>query len=413
MQQGFTLDLDLELMFHLTDPASWQVLRDEHFDAELIQDPLVKRVYEFVRRHHVEHGVLPNPAVVQEEFKDDGLLFDTPKVVIGDLIHRLRSRYANNQGRAAILTITQNTINDPTALAKTLLDEGRRLYRLLTPRGKSFSADDYEKAIARYHHSVVQGRGPSMGFTELDDYFYGQRGLTFMVGAPKSFKSWFTIKAVLENIKSGGHPYLYSLELPAEETDMRLRCMAADVPYWKYLQHQLDKQDIQAIEEHSEILASFGNVTIDKPQQGDRSADSLIGRARDAGADVIFVDQLQYVENRRGVAVGATNDTKDYFEVINDFRDLSDDGPIWVVHQFNRSVLNADSMPEMQQIKGSAAVEECSTLALGLWSNKEMRKSSLLHIGTLTARNYGYKTWEAQVRMRTGCNVNIIDEVSE
>lgn len=411
-QQGFVLDLDLELMFHLTDPASYQVLRDEHFSPELIEDSLVKNVYGFVRTHHAEHGTLPTAVVIQEEFKSDGVTLDPPQVVIGDLIHRLRKRYANNQGRTAILELTGKA-SDPSVLAKSMLEEGRRLYNLLTPRGKSFRADDYEKAVTRYHQSVVAGRGPSMGFTEIDDYFYGQRGLTFMVGAPKSFKSWFTIKAVLENIKAGGHPYLYSLELPAEETDMRLRCLAADVPYWKYLQHQLDKQDLQALEEHSEILASYGEVTIDKPQQGDRSVDSLVGRARDAGANVIFVDQLQYVENRRGVAVGATNDTKDYFEVINDFRDFSDDGPIWVVHQFNRSVLNADSMPEMQQIKGSAAVEECSTLALGLWSNKEMRKSNLLHIGTLTARNYGFCTWEAQVRMRTGCAINIIDKVEE
>lgn len=406
------LDLDLEFMFHLTDPASWQTIRDEHFSPDLLEDILVQHVYQFVRTHFAEHGKLPTEVVIQDEFKSDNIAFDPPQVAIGDLIQRLRKRYAKNQGRAAILEVAQST-DDPGVLAKTMLEEGRRLYNLLTPRGKSFHADDYEKAVARYHESVVAGRGPSMGFTELDDYFYGLHGLTFMVGAPKSFKSWFTVKAVLENIKAGRHPYLYSLELPAEETDMRLRCMAADVPYWKYLQHQLDKQDLQAIEEHSEILASYGNVTIDKPKQGDRTVDTLVGRARDIGADCVFVDQLQYVENRRGVAVGATNDTKDYFEVINDFRDFSDDGPIWVVHQFNRSVLNADSMPEMQQIKGSAAVEECSTLALGLWSNKEMRKSNILHIGTLTSRNYGYQTWEAQVRMRTGCNINIIDKVEE
>jgi len=407
------LDLDLELMFHLTDPASWQVIRDEHFNPVLLEDNLVASVYEFCRTHFNEQGALPNALVIEEEFKSHGVTLEPSKVAIGDLIQRLRNRYATNQGRHAILDITNKTINDPTQLAKAMLEEGNRLHRLLTPRGKAFNADDYGKAIERYHKSVVAGRGPSLGFVELDDYFYGQRGLTFMVGAPKSFKSWFTVKAVLENVKNGGSPYLYSLELPAEETDMRLRCLAADVPYWKYLQHQLDKQDIQAIEEHSEILAGFGNVTIDKPQQGDRSVDSIIGRARDAGADCIFVDQLQYVENRKGIAVGATNDTKDYFEVINDLRDFSDDGPIWCVHQFNRSVLNSDSMPEMQQIKGSAAVEECSTLALGLWSNKEMRKSNLLHLGVLTARNFGYKTWEAQVRMRTGCNINVIGEVTE
>ena len=409
-QQQFKgpLDLDLEFLFHLTDKQSWQTIRDEHVSPELLEDELVRRAYDFQLEHFKASSQLASAAVLEDEFSADGMELGITQVEIQDLIQRLRKRYANNQGRSAILEITRKTINDPTALAKVLLEEGRRLHGILTPRGTNYGADDYDKAIARYHKSVTAGRGPSMGFTELDDYFYGQRGLTFMVGAPKSFKSWFTVKAVLENIRNGTYPYLYSLELPAEETDMRLRCLAADVPYWKYLQHQLDKQDIQAIEEHSEILAQWGRFTIDKPEQGNRSVDQLIGRARDAGADVIFVDQLQYVENRRGVAVGATNDTKDYFEVINDFRDFSDSGPIWCVHQFNRSILNAESMPEIQQIKGSAAVEECCTLALGLWSNKEMRKSNLLELGTLTSRNYGYQTWEAQVRMRTGCAINLI-----
>jgi hypothetical protein len=68
-------------------------------------------------------------------------------------------------------------------------------------------------------------------------------------------------------------------------------------------------------------------------------------------------------------------------------------------------------MPEMQQIKGSAAVEECATLVLGLWANKEMRKSNLIQLGTLTSRNYGHQAWECQMRMRTGCGIDLIGKV--
>lgn len=414
MTEIYTLDLDWDFLMHLAVAESFQVLRDEHISKELLEDEVAIRAYEFQLDHLREHGKPASGSVLEHEFKEDGVHIVEPQSAIGDLISRLRERYANNKGREAILKVTQDTISDPSALARAMLEEGRRLHDLLTPRGTAFGVNDYDRAISRYHKKVAAGRGPSLGFDELDDYFYGQHGLTFMVGAPKSFKSWFTVKAVLKNIEDGKRPYLYSLELPSEETDMRLRCMHAKIPYWKYLQNQLDKDDLTALHESGEILHDWGNdYYIEKPRAGNRGVDFLIQRARDNGADCIFIDQLQYIENRRGVAVGATNDTKDYFDVINHLRDYSDDGAIWAVHQFNRSILNSDSMPEMQQIKASSAVEECATLVLGLWANKEMRRSNLMQLGTLTSRNYGHAAWEAQIKMRTTTHIDLIGKVED
>lgn len=413
MTEIYALDLDWDFLMHLAKPDSWQAIRDEHISTELIEDDVVKSAYEFQLDHVRKHKKIATASVIEAEYAADSVAITEPQAAIGDLIDRMRQRYANNEGRAAVLDLTKVNITEPDALARGMIAKGRELHGLLATRGKSFSAEDYEKAIASYDRAVTAGKGASLGFRELDDYFYGQRGLTFLVGAPKSFKSWFTVKAVMENVKAGNFPYLYSLELPAEETDMRLRCLTAQVPYWKYLQHGLTMQDRQQLEEASELLKDWGRFIIDKPNQGDRDAHTLIERARDAGADCIFVDQLQYVENNRGIAIGALNDTKDYFQVINDFRDYSDDGPIWCVHQFNRSIMNSDKMPEMQQIKGSAAVEECATLALGLWASKTMRASNLVHIGTLTARNYGDKAWETQVLMKSTCGITLNGEVKE
>lgn len=407
----YALDLDYDFALHLAKPDSFARIRDEQIDPVLLEDDDAKKALAFQLAHQRKHGKPASASVLEHEF--EFLTVDEPQTAIDDLIDRLRHRYARNEGRSAVLAVAQDHLADPTALVGKLMEEGRRLHRLLTKRSETFTGSDYDKAITRYHKNVVAGKGPSMGFKQLDEYFYGQRGLTFMVGAPKSYKSWFTIKAVYENIMAGKHPFLYSLELPAEETDMRLRCMAAKIPYWKYLQGQLDRADTDSLKESSEVLAQFGEFTIEKPTTGDRNVATLVQHARDAGADCIFVDQLQYVENQQGVAVGATNDTKDYFQVINDFRDLSDDGPIWIVHQFNRSIMNSEGMPEMQQIKGSAAVEECATLALGLWASKEMRKSQLIQLGTLTSRNYGYKAWQAQVKMRTACWIDVIGEVDD
>lgn len=97
-----------------------------------------------------------------------------------------------------------------------------------------------------------------------------------------------------------------------------------------------------------------------------------------------------------------------------DLRDYSDQIPIFVVHQFNRSAMqNKGELPEMQQIKGSAAIEETGTLLLALHATKEQRKSNIVQIGTLASRNFEYKSWHLGVSLSHDCSIDMIGEVEE
>src|SRR5690606_32475780 len=153
---------------------------------------------------------------------------------------------------------------------------------------------------------------------------------------------------------------------------------------------------------------------IEKPAPGERGVHHMISRAIELGSSCVFIDQLQYMENRKGHSLGAANQTGDYWEVCQDLRDYSDQIPIFVVHQFNRSAMNAKGgLPEMQQVKGSSAIEETGTLLLGICATKEMRKNSMVEIGTLASRNFGYKSWNLGVSLSNGCDITMIGEVEE
>lgn len=407
----YALDLDWDLVNHLSDPNAVEYLRTEYLQPEVIEDPQMRKVFEWQMDHLREHGVAASASVLEAQF--DYINIDQPQTVIADLVNRLRERYGRNEGQEVVRHLAKVATNNPADIGKELISAGRKFSIALTPKGEAYGEDDYKRSMKEYDRLVTLGRGPSLGFDDLDDYFYGQLGLTFLVGAPKSMKSWFTIKALYENIMQGKQPWLYSLELPAFESDMRLRCMAAKVPYWKFTKRQLTPKDRQDLEEASEILQSWGRYRVEKPPRGERNPQVLIERARDAGADVIFIDQLQYVENYKKRSLGGMNETGEYWEAINEFRDYSDEGPIFMVHQFNRSVMNADKMPEVQQAKGSSGIEECATLALGLWASKEMRKSNVVHVGTLVSRNYEYVTWEAQTNFKNSCHISILDTVDD
>lgn len=407
----YALDLDWDLIQHLALPESIGYLQAEQFTSDLIEDSLTATVFEWQMLHTREHGKAASAAVLEDQF--DEITVQKPQTAIGDLVSRFRERYMRNTGRQVIRNLAEMVNEDPLAVAREMMKGGRRLADLTLRRGEVFSTADYHRLMGLYDKKAQQGRGPSLGFSNVDDHFNGMLGVTFLIAAPKTYKSWFTINSVKENVILGGCPYLYSLELPADEASMRLLCMTADIPYWKYLKRAIMPEDRARLKEAADILEQQGVYHIEKPMQGERNTQRLIERALNAGATSIFIDQLQYMETPKGVSLGAANNTGDYFDVVNDLRNYSDQVPIFVVHQFNRSVMNAQEMPEMQQGKGSSAIEEVATLSLGLWANKEMRKSNVIELGTLASRNYGYESWRLDVSLSHGCNLDMIGPVDD
>jgi replicative DNA helicase len=227
-------------------------------------------------------------------------------------------------------------------------------------------------------------------------------------GMIPTHNSWITTNALIQNVLQGRHCWLYSLELPAVEAYWRVMCMAANVPYWKYLKSVLMPAELDHLHAIEGELMEMGTFSTEKPPVGERSVEAMTEKAASGGADVIFIDQLQYCETQAGRSIGSLNNTGDYWEVCDDFRDFSDKVPLWIVHQFNRSVMNnKDGMPEAQQGKGSSAIEETATLELGLWANKELRASNVLQVGTLASRNYDHLEWHLDVNLSNGCSFDM------
>lgn len=405
MPEVYALDLDEELLAHLADPDSIQVLRDEEISPAVIEDDFVVEVFEWQFEHLREHKQPATATVLSEEFDLD---LQEPLTAIGDLIVRLRERWIRNHARGYMEQISDAYKEDPAKVIQVLPRVAIEVGDIVNPRGEQYGTGDLDRVMHRYDQAVLRGPGPSFGFDALDKHFHGMRGVTFGIAPPKTYKSWiFGPNVVVKNIEEGKIVHLYSLELPADETDMRIRCLAAGVPYWKYLRGSLTAQDRQDLQEASEILDSMGAYKVIKPAPGHRSIEEMVDKSASAGADCIVIDQLQYVETRQGKPLGSC-DPREFWTPLNKARDLSDDIPLLIVHQFNRSVMNADGMPEMQQAKGSSAIEETATLALGIWANKDMRRSNMVELGTLASRHYTYEAWEVQVELSRGCNFELL-----
>jgi len=411
-----TLDYDYELLNHIIDPNAWVTISGENFSEELIEDDFVRDIFLWQKSHLRQHKQIASPAVLNEEFGLDNsdFEFEKPETAIGDLIDRLRERYAKNRSRDTFKRLEEGYKNNPSSISQILLQEGRKLSSVLSKNGEVYGTGDIHRAKSKYEVRANLGKGPSLGYKEIDDYVFGQRGITFVMGTPKSGKSWQMIQSVKANIEQKRNVWLYSLELPAEETDMRLRCLMADVPWWKYLRSAMTNTDWKKIEEASERMDELGSYKIVKPPRGERKIEEMVERAIDAGVDSLYIDQLQYIEADSGGTLGEHNSTGLYWGVLDKARDLSDTIPICFAHQFNRNGSSStDSMPDITTAKGSSAIEETATLALGIWANKDMRRNNVAELGILISRNYIPQRWELNVELSRGCHFDIIDRIDD
>lgn len=397
----YALDLDEDFLLHLAIPESVEVMRAEPVGAALIEDSFVKDALLWQYRHVREHGKPATATVFAEEFDLD---ISEPEAAIGDLIDRLRDRYIKNNSRKYMERIGDAYKEDPATVPGVIVQVGREFQEIVGKRGETYGTGDFSRAISVYDQTVLRGPGPSFGFADVDKHFHGIRGVVFGIAPPKTYKSWlWGINPALANVMGGKNVHLYSLELPAVETYMRLVCLAAGVPFWKYIYGKITPPDRKALNEASELLDGMGTFKVTKPEPGHRTFEEMVENAGDAGADLVIVDQLQYVETQSGKQLGGC-DPREFWQPLNSLRDMSDDMPLMVIHQFNRSVMGAQEMPEMQQAKGASSIEEVATLALGIWANKSMRRSNVVEIGTLAARNQEYQSWEIGVNLTEGCD---------
>lgn len=395
----FDLDLDEEVLSHIAIEDSVHVFRGERLPAVMVEDEEIRHMYEWQMNHFREHSRPATPTVLADEFDVD---FTKPETTITKLIELLRERYVTNNARGEMGKIANAYKADPMAVAPMMIRVGRELSRLVTPVGGQFGTGDLDRVLELYDRRALRGPGPSIGFEEIDEYTDGMRGVTICIAPPKGKKSWITVKSKLENILAGKRTYLYSLELPPEEMNERLYAMAANIPPWKFIKRGITREDRALLRETQELLDGQGSYKIVKPPIGERGIEQLVERARDDGADVIYIDQLQYVEFAPKKSLFSAK-PQEYGEVLNTARDLSDDIPLWLVHQFNRSAQFSDSMPEMQQAKGSAAVEETASLIMGLWANKDMHRSGVTEFGMVASRHFQPQSWEIGVDLNRGC----------
>jgi replicative DNA helicase len=408
---ALTVDLDLEeeLLEHLSVPESVMTLYRSRFQEDLIYDDtqqgaLTKAAFqvamEFVRKYH---EAPPIDVLEQEVGK---LICEEPQLPIEYVIEHFRKRYSKDQVLTTLTDLAQTAVENPAAVAQQAVAQFQQILRVSESRKDVLDITDADWLIDQYVENVAKGQmvGYTFGFKEVDQLLGGIRpgGLYFIIGRPKRYKSWFLLKSAVEAAKDGNRVCFFSLEMGVTEMMNRAMCMFAGTPWNLFVNGQLSDSHVQQMRDELALFSSGDNFTILHPPVGERDTSSLLRMAQDREADVVHVDQLKFIESPRATGKDARWQAVEY--VCEDLKEASHTLPVYVACQFNREAANMTEMGDLSKIGLSDSIGQTADMLLGLYMNKEMKESRVVEFGTIESRSFEHARWLIPVHLNKNCN---------
>lgn len=408
------MSLQAQLVDFLAEPDSAQKLFNERFSTELLtdQEVIAKQVLDFQFDHIQKYDAPATVEVLATQFRN--IKFTDPNCELGWLVDEFRTRYARKQAEQIIVNITRGIKSDPHEAIQTaykglatIKDKVRPQSIILRTGDYSFVFDERRKRLEAMGGANV---GVPFGFSEIDEHLGGlKKGeLVFVIGRPKRYKSWMLIKSAVEAQAKGYKVAFFTLEMPKEEMFARYACMATSISWSRYQKGNLTPREWGIMEKRMEELKE--QLYMIRPPRGQRTVDEMKVIARELGADIIYIDQLKFIEySGKNGNVMARTERIDY--ICEELKDLADQFPIYVACQFNREAESMKEMADLSKIGLSDSIGQTADILLGLYQNKGMKQDNILQFGIIESRSYDGGLWELSVDLSTNSNFKVVNEV--
>jgi len=394
------LILEDQLLDHLATPKGCRAVWKQRLSPELIgdEDDGIKAALEFVIRYMDEYREPPSRAVLEEETGYDE--FEKPVAPIKYVIGKLKERYQRQQMKRVITTLGRNVGNPEEAL-KIGLSEFNRIRSETLERGSTMDSSDVGEIIDAYMERLRTGaiQGVTYGYPELDKHLGGLKDdeLTFIIARPKRYKSWQLLYSAFKAaLTEGRTSYLATLEMPPEEMMSRFVCMLAEVSWWNWTHNAITHPESQRLEEARHMIMDLdAKVYFRRPPRGERTVAQIAEDARDLGAEILYIDQLSFLESTR------RNDSRwmEVSYICEDLKEATQHFPVYIAAQFNREAANLTEMADLSKIGLSDSIGQTADTILGIHATKDMHDQNLIHLGIIEARSFQPEVWEIQVDM--------------
>ena len=408
------MSLESKLLARLTDPAAIAEVWDLGVRTEVFEEPLYSAVFNFIIDYWLASQMksAPTPFALSQEFPGYTPTDDAEETTDW-LAHKLQQRHVINRLQDVLREAAKNSTVDPIGALKTLHAAAYATAEDVAPRNLRSDMSNVEARRERYgrRHEHPEGVGVPYGLDLLDTHTQGIfPGELAVVGAFSSVgKTMFMLHAAAQAVKKGHRPLVYTLEMSIPECEDRIDAFYSGVSYNRLTRGNLSIDEGRAWHDAQDELR--GRLLVERPNEGERTVANLCARARQVGADSLFIDQLSFMEPGQRV-----QSLKEHHSVIIKQlkTEISRPGlemPCLLVAQANRDSLK-DGL-SISSFSNATEIEQTVDMALGLHRTKDMRANHVMQLDILKSRRSDTASYLLRWELTERTDISVIEEIRE
>jgi replicative DNA helicase len=397
VEEAVAFDLEREFIYHLADKENLEHTIRDGVSLDLIYGPKNKAIYAFAQHYMKETRMAPSADVFRTEFN---LEIQPTETAISWIVEKLRERYQKNQVQDLTLALADR-VHQPAEAMDYLQQKVMEIQRNSVSTKHIWSAGEHDLFLTNLQDKILQGhyQGLPTGFAVVDNFTGGLKPgyLAFLAARPKRQKTFFLLKAFIEQRRAGYKPILFTLENTEEEIQLRISCLLSGYPWDLAMRGQIDMKGWKVIKEAWEEFAALGEHWISRPPVDERNVASLMLTADKLEADSILLSQFKYLQSMN--PNWRRPDHERYAELVTDLKMAAtrpgSERPIYVEAQFNREGESIEEFTDigLAQLGLTDMIGQAADVVFALYQNKEMYANQQTQFGIIEARNHDKKNW--------------------
>lgn len=408
------MSLEKKLLARMVDAAAIAEVWDLGIRAEVFEEPLYSAVFNFITDYWLTSQMksAPTPFALSQEFPGYTPTDDADETTDW-LAHKLQQRHVVNRLQDMLREAAKNSTVDPIGSLKALHAAAYATAEDVAPRNLRSDMSNVEARRERYarrHDHPHGGIGVPFGIDLLDTHTGGiLPGELAVVGAFSSVgKTMFMLHAAAQAVRKGHRPLVYTLEMSIPECEDRIDAFYSGVSYNRLIRSNLTIDEGRRLQDCQDELR--GLVHVERPNEGERTVANLCARARQVGADYLFIDQLSFMEPGQRV-----QSLKEHHSVIIKQlkTEISRPGleiPCLLVAQANRDSLK-DGLT-LASFSNATEIEATVDMALGLHRTQDMRNNRCMQLDILKSRRSDIASYLLRWDLTERTEISLLEQIN-
>jgi replicative DNA helicase len=268
------------------------------------------KVWSWVITYWRDHGAVPTPRAVKQEFGDITLI-DARNEPFSALVDEVYAAYKHRNLLEAMSQAMPALEGGNTTAALEALVQGVHKASADIARLRDVNLiETWEQRVQKYIELQITPnslRGIPTGLLGLDRITSGfrpQQLITF-VGEAKRGKSLMTLFMANAAHLHGKTPLFVSFEMSAEEQSARYDAIVAKVPYSNILRGSMSPKELEKVTETLKMRRNMHPFIITEDTSSLTTVSSLVAKIKEYSPDILFVDGVYLMDDENGEPKGS------------------------------------------------------------------------------------------------------------